>query len=494
MAAPITFTVARSAPREVAALAVPVTTDGPVPRVLGTTRALLATLGFTGELGQALVLPGTNGTLHVATGLGTRAAVSAAALRVAAASAARALKHPRTLALSLPDGAGLDPTEAGQAVAEGITLAIYRYSVLKTEPDGDRLEAVTVVADGSRAGAVRAGVERGAAVAAAVTLARDLANSPPAYLTARQLADVAVSVAARTGLAVDVHDEHDLAELGCGGLLGVNQGSVEPPRLVSLTYDPPDPVGTVALVGKGITYDSGGLSLKPSDAMHAAMKMDMTGAAVVLATMSVLGALGCRVRVRGFLCCTDNMPSGSAMKLGDVLTMRDGTTVEIHNTDAEGRLVLADGLSLAVEEQPDAIVDIATLTGGVLRALGPRLAGLMGNDDGWLTQVETAAERADEPVWPLPLPVAYRKQLDSNVADLKNVGAAEGGSLIAGLFLQHFVGEIPWAHLDIASTMKVDNDEGWLTKGASAFGLRLLVELLTRYQPVAAKAGGARGH
>jgi leucyl aminopeptidase len=197
--------------------------------------------------------------------------------------------------------------------------------------------------------------------------------------------------------------------------------------------------------------------------------------------------------VVGFLCCTDNMPSGSALKLGDVITIRNGTSVEIHNTDAEGRLVLADGLSLAVEEKPDAIVDIATLTGACLRALGQSIAGVMGNHDGWIGQVRDAAARTDEPVWPLPLPDAYRKEIDSNVADLKNVGGSYGGALIAGLFLKHFVADVPWAHLDIAGTMNSDADEGWLSKGATAFGVRLLVDLLTSYQPVSADAVGAGG-
>ena len=241
-----------------------------------------------------------------------------------------------------------------------------------------------------------------------------------------------------------------MAEMGLGGILGVNRGSTAPPRLVKLTYSPRNPSGTVALVGKGVMYDSGGISLKPSDGMHVLMKMDMTGAAVVLATMSLLPVLKPKVKVIGYLCCTDNMPSGSAMKLGDVLTIRNGTTVEIHNTDAEGRLVLADGLSLALEEQPDAIVDIATLTGAVLGALGKKVAGVLGNDQGWVDQVLGASARTDERVWQLPLADDYRKLLDSNVADLKNVGGPYGGAITAALFLREFVGDVPWAHLDIA--------------------------------------------
>ena len=252
---------------------------------------------------------------------------------------------------------------------------------------------------------------------------------------------------------------------------------------MKLTYTPRRPVATVALVGKGITYDSGGISLKPSDGMHVAMKMDMSGAAAVLAAMTALPVTKPRVKVIGYLCCTDNMPSGSALKLGDVLTFRNGTTVEIHNTDAEGRLVLADGLGLAVEDGADAIIDIATLTGACMRALGLDIAGVMGNDEGWIDQVRAAADRADEPVWPLPLPARYRAQLDSDVADMKNIGSEWGGAIAAGLFLQEFVGGVPWAHLDIAGPMKVDRDDGWRSKGATAFGVRTILEVLDRFTP-----------
>jgi len=471
--------------------------EGAVPKSLGLDRAALEALGFEAKVGQAVVVPSGNGRVLVAAGLGKRRDADVAAVRKMAAAAARAAKKLRSLAVPAVDVGGASPEAVGQAVAEGIALGTYRFTRLKSKPETSDLEHVTVVADGERSAAVQSGIERGAATAAAVALARDLANSPPGHLTARDLADVAVSVAAESDLVVDVFDEEALADLGCGGLLGVNRGSVEPPRLVKLTYTPKSrskaPVPTVALVGKGVTYDSGGISLKPSDASHIMMKMDMSGAAIVLAAMSVLAAAGAKVKVVGFMCCTDNMPSGSALKLGDVITIRNGTSVEIHNTDAEGRLVLADGLSLAVEEKPDAIVDIATLTGACQRALGLSIAGVMGNHDGWIGQVRDAAARTDEPVWPLPLPDVYRKEIDSNVADIKNIGGQYGGALIAGLFLKHFVGEVPWAHLDIAGTMNSDADEGWLSKGATAFGVRLLVDLLAAYQPVAADSVGAGG-
>jgi len=211
--------------------------------------------------------------------------------------------------------------------------------------------------------------------------------------------------------------------------------------------------------------------------------MDMTGAAVVLATMSLLPALRPKVKVIGYLCCTDNMPSGSALKLGDVLTIRNGKTVEIHNTDAEGRLVLADGLSLAVEDEVDAIVDIATLTGAVLGALGKKVAGVFGNDQAWVDQVLAASKRSEERAWQLPLVDDYRKLLDSNVADMKNVGGPYGGAILAALFLREFVGDVPWAHLDIAGVMDSDADDGVFTKGSTGYGVRLFAELLSNYSP-----------
>ena len=318
----------------------------------------------------------------------------------------------------------------------------------------------------------------------AANLARQLANTPPSHLTARGIAAKARQLAADTGLAIEVFDKDQLAVLGCGGLLGVNAGSTEPPRMIKLSYVPRNPRAHVALVGKGVMYDSGGISLKPSNPMHALMKMDMSGAAAVLAAMASLKAVGCRNQVTAWLMCTDNMPSGSAMKLGDVLTIRNGKTVEIHNTDAEGRLILADGLSLAAEAGPDAIIDIATLTGAALAALGTDLAAVIGSNDALIAQVKASAEATDEPVWQLPLAKdRYRKLLDSLVADMKNIGGPYAGATTAAIFLSEFVGDVPWAHLDIAGTMNVDSDTGWKSKGATGFGARLLIDLATNFTP-----------
>jgi leucyl aminopeptidase len=304
------------------------------------------------------------------------------------------------------------------------------------------------------------------------------------------MADVATAIARGTGLEVEVFDKDALEELGCGGILGVNAGSTEPPRMVRLSYRPSGSNGRksrsaahLAMVGKGVMYDSGGISLKPSDAVHATMKQDMSGAGAILAAMSALAALDCKTAVTGYLMCTDNMPSGSATKLGDVLTIHGGKTVEVMNTDAEGRLILADGLVMAGEQQPDAILDIATLTGACLRALGPSTAGVFGNNRPLIDQVRAAAQNTDETVWELPLDHRYRRELDSDIADLKNMGGQNGAAIHGALFLEEFVGGRPWVHLDIAGPVLGESDESWRPKGATGYGARLLIDVALNFVP-----------
>lgn len=479
----IDVSVARNTPRTTDVVGVAVTTEGAVPRQVGLNRAALNDHGFAGKVGQTLVVPRGDGPTMVAVGVGPLDELDPAVLRTAAAAFARAAGKRGRLATNLADLDAVDGAVAAQAVVEGVLLASYRYVGLKNDTSGaSAVTELVVTASAKRDAAVRRGAERGAVTARAAGLARDLANCPPAYLTARRIADLAVRIADEAGLDVEVFDRDQLEVMGCGGMLGVNKASAEPPRLVKLTYTPRRARGHLALVGKGIMYDSGGLSLKPSDAFHQVMKMDMSGAAAVLATMSVLSSLKCQTKVTAFMVCTDNMPSGSAMKLGDVLTMRNGTTVEVHNTDAEGRLVLADGLSLAAEEKPDAIVDIATLTGAALGALGTEVTPVLGTHDVFVEQVRAAAEAADEPTWQLPLEKKrYRKLLDSVVADMKNIGGPYAGTITASIFLSEFVGSVPWAHLDIAGPMKVDSDDGWKSKGATGCGTRTLIELATTF-------------
>jgi leucyl aminopeptidase len=473
------ISIARSAPSAADALGLAVGTSGPVPRQFGLTRAVLERHEFTGAVGQTLAIPTKDGPRLIAVGVGEDA--DSNQLRDAAAAFARAAGNAEHLATNLADR----DAAAAQAVTEGVLLATYRYVAQKNDKStGNALRELTLIGSAANADAMTRGADRGSTMAAAANLARELANTPPSHLTALQMAAKAKQVASDSGLSYEEFDADQLGVMGCGGMLGVNAGSTEPPRMVKLSYTPRNPKAHVALVGKGVMYDSGGISLKPSNPMHALMKMDMSGAAAVLGAMGSLKALGCRNRVTAWLMCTDNMPSGSAMKLGDVLTMRNGKTVEIHNTDAEGRLILADGLSLAVEEKPDAIVDIATLTGAALAALGLECAAVLGSDANLLEQVKSSAAAVDEPVWELPLSRdRYRKLLNSVVADMKNVGGPYAGAITAAIFLSEFSGDIPWAHLDIAGPMNVDSDDGWKSKGATGFGTRLLIDLALGFTP-----------
>ena len=404
-------------------------------------------------------------------------------LRRAAAALVRRASKVKVVATTLldaaPSDAGREP--AAQAVAEGAALGAYRFLRYKEKAEAPAVEQLLVL--GKRDRAVQAALDRGAAVAGAVAWARDLVNEPAGTLTPSVLAEEASRAAEQGGLSIEVLDEVAIANEGLGGLLGVSLGSEQPPRLIKLTYEPDGRArGTVALVGKGITFDSGGLSLKPAEGMET-MKTDMSGAAAVIGAMSVLRETGVQTKVIAFVPATENMPGGRAIKPGDVLKIRNGKTVEVLNTDAEGRLILADGLSLAAEEQPDAVIDLATLTGACIVALGLKVAGLMGNHDAWVDQVRRAADRAGESVWPLPLPQEYRKDIDSEIADLKNIGGGRwAGALTAGLFLSEFTGDIPWAHLDIAGPARAQADDGYVLKGGTGFGVRTLVEVLSAFE------------
>jgi leucyl aminopeptidase len=383
-----------------------------------------------------------------------------------------------TLLGTVPDD--VDRGEAARALAEGIVLASYRFTVYKSEPKPVLLERVVVVDDGGRA--TTAALTTGQAVADAVCVARDLVNEPGGTLTPSVFASRADNLGRDHGFAVRVRDERAIKRARLGGLLGVNRGSVEPPRFVELSWTPARPKATVALVGKGITFDSGGLSLKSTEGMKT-MKGDMGGAAAVLATFCALSVVKPPVKVLGYLPLTDNMPGGDATRIGDVLHIRNGTTVEVLNTDCEGRLVLADALVMASDARPDVIVDLATLTGACVVALGDKIAGLMGNDDELIERVGEAADAAGELVWHLPLPDHLRSKIDSEVADIKNVGTGRyGGALVAGLFLKEFVADgIPWAHLDIAGPADSTENDAEIRKGGTGFGVRTLLRLLESY-------------
>lgn len=464
-----------------------ITAEGDLPscdHLAGQTRDTLAAAGFTGKNGQTLRLPGQTLCVLVGTGKGI---TTAAELRNAIASFTRAASDAAELAFDLTEVAAvIGAHDAALAATEGATLARYRFEALKGEAKNVALKSLTLsVADADQA-AAKQGVDRALVLARAAMISRDLGNCPPRHLTAQKFGEIALELAPAAGLEVEVFDLAGVSELKLGGLLGVNAGSSDEPRLIKLRYTPQGANGEtphLALVGKGIMFDSGGVSLKPAGGMGD-MKMDMMGASAVFGAMLGLKELGVEAKVTGWLMCTDNMLSGTATKIGDVLTIRGGKTVEVKNSDAEGRIVMADGLALATEEEhrPDAIVDIATLTGNAMAAVGLKTTATLANNDEVAAQIAAAGDLVDERVWALPLDHRYADQMKSNVADLSNIGGPYGGAILAALFLNEFVGDIPWGHLDIAPTMEVASDDLWRTTGSTGVGARLLIELAAAFQ------------
>ena len=454
-------------------------------------RALLESKGFKGKAGEVEIVTDAEGHLTAVVGLGDSPTLDEA--RNTAATLARVIKRHSTAVCLPPDfsersdddsASGDDRPDLlswAQAFAEGITLGSYEFNDYKSKPEPSKLRKITVISPQQR-DSIRDALKEGGRIAAAVCLTRDLVNEPGGSLTPEVLARRAVKMAQSSGLKAEVWSLADIKRQKLGGLLGVNRGSEKPPRFVKLQWNPPGkPKKSIALVGKGVTFDSGGLSLKPWKSMTH-MKNDMAGAAAVIGAMSALSDINPKCRVTGYLPLTDNMTGGDATRVGDVLKIRNKKTVEILNTDAEGRLILADALSLASEDKPDAIVDLATLTGACVVALGDSYAGIMGNDESWIETVQGAAKTAGERLWPLPLPEDYRKQLDSPVADLANIGSGNGGTITAGLFLSEFVTDgIPWVHLDIAGPAFADKVSGVDGKGGTGFGVRTLIELVRNF-------------
>ncbi|MFF8034049.1 MULTISPECIES: leucyl aminopeptidase [unclassified Streptomyces] len=456
----------------------------------GGLAGVLETLGASGAEGEVTKLPapaGFKAPLVLAVGLGAQpekgAGYGTEALRRAAGVAARALTGSKKAGFALPL---TDAADAG-AVAEGVVLGAYSFDAYKDHgkkggKNGKAPLAEALLLGGkARDKAFKAAVERATAVAEELNRARDLVNTPPNDLNPEAFAAVAQVAAKEHGIKVQVLDEKALAKGGYGGILGVGAGSASGPRLVKLSYTSSKAKKHLALVGKGITYDSGGISLKPAG-HNETMKCDMSGAAAVFAAVVAAARLGLEVNVTGWLALAENMPSGSATRPGDVLRMYSGKTVEVLNTDAEGRLVLADALWAASQEKPDAIVDVATLTGAMVLALGSRTFGVMANDDAFRSAVHEAAEEAGEPSWPMPLPEHLRKGMDSATADIANMGERMGGGLVAGLFLREFVGEgITWAHLDIAGpAFNEGGPFGYTPKGGTGSAVRTLVRLAER--------------
>ncbi|MCF3964636.1 leucyl aminopeptidase [Streptomyces fuscigenes] len=460
----------------------------------GRLAAVLETLGATGAEGEVTKVPAPSGfksPVVLAVGLGRLPekgdAYGTETLRRAAGVAARSLSGTKKAGVALP----VDAAEDVAAIGEGLLLGSYAFTVYRggekkaagkaaakdagpKEPLG---EAVLLGAK-TRDKAHKAAADRAIALTEEINRARDLINTPSNDLTPAQFAAIATAAGKEHGIKVEVLDEKALAKGGYGGLIGVGQGSVNPPRLVRLSYTARGAKQSLAFVGKGITYDSGGISLKPAG-HNETMKLDMSGAAAVLASVVTAARLGLKVNVTGWLALAENMPSGSATRPGDVLRMYSGKTVEVLNTDAEGRLVLADAISRAAEENPDAIVDVATLTGAMMLALGLRTFGIMANDDDLRTTLHELAGEAGEAAWPMPLPADLRKGLDSPIADIANMGERMGGGLVAGIFLREFVPEdTRWAHLDIAGPAFNEGAPfGYTPKGGTGSAIRTLVAL-----------------
>ena len=480
----LSITTAKPASAAADALLVPVT-PGRGKKVsvhgIGLTAAqgakiaeTLQAVGATGKAGETTTIPsppGVKAGVVVGVGLGNRSKDrDGEQLRRAYGNAIRALSGKRKVVAVPPDE---EPSTLA-SVAMATRLAAYSFGEFKSDPS----RPVETISIAVTSGAQRSVVDRAETIAASVAFARDLVNTPPNALAPDDLAKAAKEAVADLPVTVKVWDERALQSAGCGGILGVGQGSSRPPRLARLTYKPRGAKAHLALVGKGITFDTGGISIKPAANMDE-MKADMSGAAAVIAAVQAIASLELPIAVTGWVPAAENMPSGTAQRPGDVLTTYGGKTVEVLNTDAEGRLILADALGMAVEESPDLIVDVATLTGAQRIALGSRTAGVMANDDDARDQVIAAADSAGEAMWPMPLPDDLRASLDSATADIANIGDRMGGMLSAGVFLREFVPEDqPWVHIDIAGPAYNDKSAyGYTPKGGTGAAVRTFVEL-----------------
>ena len=467
---------------------------GAVDRSLGGQIAEIITAGdFKGKLNETLLLY-TRGTLPaprvLVVGLGKEDEFGLDAIRQAAATAATTA---RTLGVtdycSIVHGGGrsaLPLRAAAQALVEGTILGLYRFTEHKTEARADedlaevrRLTLVEFSAE--KVSEVRDGATAGAITAESTCLARDLVNQPSNHATPTVLAQTAHQMAEQCGLGCKVLDEEEMKALGMGALLCVAKGTDEPAKFIVLEHNGErTDLDTVVMVGKGITFDSGGISLKPSQNMME-WKSDMAGAAAVVGTLRAAALLELPLRVIGLAPCTENLPSGHACKPADVVKSMSGLTIEIVSTDAEGRMVLADALTYAKRYAPEAVVDLATLTGACVVALGTLTAGLMGNDPGLVGRLKTASARTGEKVWELPLFKEYGEQIKSDVADLKNSGGRPAGKITGGFFLSRFAEDYPWVHLDIAGKAMAEKNQPYIPKGATGFGVRLLIQMLREW-------------
>ena len=468
---------------------VPGGATGAVDRALdGTISRLIEDGEITGKKGEMTLLHTMDKIAParvVVAGLGSQEGFDDEVVRRVSSEALRFLRRRGICkAVTIAHGAGvggLSPEESGQAIAEGSKLGLYKFDRYHTngdDSDGEFEELTVAELDEQRADAIRGGVLKGQAIAEATMIARNMVNEPANAMTPTSMAEVARSVAEENGLGFETFDNADMREMGMGAFMGVAQGSDEPAKLIVLTYegDPDNPENNLGLIGKGITFDTGGISLKPAAGMEH-MKGDMAGGASVIAAMQIIAQLKPGINVTGMVAATENMPGGAAQRPGDVVTAMNGKTIEVINTDAEGRLVLADALCLARERGITRLVDIATLTGAMVTTLGKACTGVMGNDDALIGDVIEAGKQTGEKFWQLPMFDEYKELIRSDVADMKNSGGRQAGSISAAFLLKEFVDGAAWAHLDIAGTSTSEKVSGYLVKGATGTPARTLAQL-----------------
>jgi len=454
--------------------------------VSGLITELIASGDIRGKWGEMTLLHAPGRGLAaprlLIAGLGKSSEFTIDRVRDLSANVARFLRGKRIAdAATITHGAGiagLDPAACAQAIAEGTVLGLYRFDAhKKADDDAGELKTLTIVEnDQVKVNAVTRGAERGVIVAEAANFARDLANEPANVLTPTEFAARAEAMAQREGLGCRILDRDECEQMGMGSYLGVARGSAQPPKFIVLTYQGGGDGKPLGLIGKGITFDTGGISIKPAQGMEE-MKGDMSGGACVIAAMRALARLKPKINVTALVPATENMPGGNATKPGDVLRAMNGKTIEVINTDAEGRLVLADALSYAVKLDLSPLVDVATLTGAMSIALGDVAYGVFTNDDAFAAKVAGAAKQAGERCWQMPMFPEYREAIKSNVADMKNSGGRLAGSIFAAFFLKEFIDDRPWAHLDIAGVDFFDKEKGVLVKGSSGIPVRTLVQL-----------------
>jgi leucyl aminopeptidase len=485
------------------AVVIPLTKSESPPRALSSLDAALGGLcarvfragDFTGKSGEVLSLPveGIAAKRIVLIGLGDEKSADSESLRAAGGRAAKALARAKAAkaSLAVPALRRTSPEDVAQALAEGLVLGAYRFDKYKSGNDAPKpVERVTLLAaDGRQVAALRRGAKIGQTLGDSANFARDLSNEPGGSCTPEHLAAEARKLARSHGLKVTVFGEKELAREKMGGILAVGRGSAHPPRLIALEYGAAKRGAarsakkqpTLAFVGKGITFDSGGISIKPAANMDE-MKHDMSGGAAVLGAMRAVAELGLPFHVIGVVAAAQNMPDGNAYVPGDVIRTAQGKTIEVLNTDAEGRIVLSDALHYAASQKPDAIVDLATLTGACLVALGDAACAVLGNDERLSDRLRKAGDATHERAWPLPLWEEHKNAIKGTFGDILNTGGRNAGVSTAAAFLSHFVGEVPWAHLDIAGTAWTTKETPYYSKGATGFGVRLLIELLRRWK------------